>query len=394
MLHFHSYSTRMVNTRRGVLECLESALGDDMDKASLLMWHASIGHDFQDLLDACREHAPNARVVAASSCGVVGKEGVSESMKDMALMAVEGSEFAVAQCDGLNGTNARQKCAEMARALLEQDANVNMVYFLGSGIDTANDQCILGLEEVLGQEVTIFGATSSDNMKGRVNFQAVDDTVMEHGAFIVGFSDPTLKVETQATHGFVAVGEPLVVTKSSGHLIHEFDGKPAWEAYTDRLGLTPDSQPEHTIPIGALGERLSPEKAKEYGNDHILRAVTSRQGTDLVYATTVEEGTELYLTVRDEPLIFSEMDRIVDEIKTRMAGQQAVAVFHADCLARGRLLFNRVIKEELVGKMQFPFSEGGVCPPWLGMYGFGEFARLGGDNEYHNYTTALYVLYR
>jgi hypothetical protein len=28
------------------------------------------------------------------------------------------------------------------------------------------------------------------------------------------------------------------------------------------------------------------------------------------------------------------------------------------------------------------------------MYGFGEFARLGGRNEYHNYTTAIYALYR
>jgi hypothetical protein len=28
------------------------------------------------------------------------------------------------------------------------------------------------------------------------------------------------------------------------------------------------------------------------------------------------------------------------------------------------------------------------------MYGFGEFARLGGRNAYHNYTTALYALYR
>jgi hypothetical protein len=44
--------------------------------------------------------------------------------------------------------------------------------------------------------------------------------------------------------------------------------------------------------------------------------------------------------------------------------------------------------------MQYPFYVNGECPPWLGMYGFGEFARLGGENAYHNYTTALYVIYR
>ena len=54
----------------------------------------------------------------------------------------------------------------------------------------------------------------------------------------------------------------------------------------------------------------------------------------------------------------------------------------------------KIIKEELVSRMQNPFYTNGVCPPWLGMYGFGEFARLGGENTYHNYTTALYVIYR
>jgi len=52
------------------------------------------------------------------------------------------------------------------------------------------------------------------------------------------------------------------------------------------------------------------------------------------------------------------------------------------------------MKEELVNVMQTPFYVNGECPPWLGMYGFGEIARLGGNNEYHNYTTALYVIYR
>jgi hypothetical protein len=394
MLNFSSYSTRMVNTKRGVLECLESTLGADFSKADLLIWHASLGHDFQELVAAASEYAPQARIVATSCCGVVGREGVSESMKDMALMAVEGKEFAIASCDGLSGRNAFEKCTDMARSLQAQDPNINMVYFLGSGIDTANDQCIRAFESVLGEEVTIFGATSSDNMKGVVNYQSVDDKVMEHGAYAVGFSDPTLKMETQATHGFVAVGEPLVVTKAEGHIIREFNGKPAWEEFTRRLGLEPSVNCGDTIPIGALAEKLSPEQAKEYGNDHILRVVTSRDGNDMHYSTEIAEGTPMWLTKRDEPLIFSEMERMVGEIRARMNGRSPVAVFHADCLARGRFLFDRIIKEELVGKMQFPFFENGTCPPWLGMYGFGEFARLGNQNEYHNYTTALYVMYR
>ncbi len=394
MLQFYSASARIVNTKRAVMECLEAAMGNNYADSNLIVLHASIGHNFQEMIDQAKEMAPNAKIVAASCCGVVGKEGVSESMKDMALMAVKGNEFAVAHTNNIFGHNSYEKSLEIAKSLKQQQPGINMIYFLASGIDIDNDKCIAALEEVFGPEVTIFGATSSDNMKGFISYQAADDTVFEHGAYAVGFSDKTLSVDTQATHGFVAVGEPMIVTKSSGNVIHELNGKPAWEEYTTRLGLSADVNCGDTIPIGALGEELSAELAKEYGNKHILRVVTKHDGNDMHYATTCAEGTKLWLTTRDEDLIFSEMDRIVKEFTSRNAGKTPVAVFHADCLARGRFLFNRIIKEELVNRMQFPFFVNGECPPWLGMYGFGEFARLGGKNTYHNYTTALYVIYR
>ena len=394
MLSFHSSSARIVNTQRGVAELMEVALGDNVSDCDLLIFHASIGHNFQDMVDEAHKLAPRARIVATSCCGVIGREGVSESTKDMALMAVKGDEFVLAHCDGIYGHNSYEKTLKMAEEMKKSGKPVNMIYFLASGIDIANDLCIAAFEKVFGPEVTIFGATSADNMKGVVSFQAVDTTVTEHGAYAIGFADPTLTIDTQATHGFVAIGEPLVVTKATGHIIHEFNGKPAWEEYTNRLGLSPSATCGDTIPVGALGERLSPELAKEYGNNHLLRVVTKREGNDMFYATTIKEGTELWLTTRDEKLIFDEMNRMSNDMKERSNGRKAVAVFHADCLARGRFLFNRIMKEELVSVMQPPFYVNGECPPWLGMYGFGEIARLGGNNEYHNYTTALYVIYR
>jgi hypothetical protein len=394
MLQFFSGSARVINTRRAVTECMEIALGDQYADVSLIVLHASIGHNFPDMVDQVHELAPQARILAASCCGVVGREGVSESMKDMALMAVKGREFAVASTDGIFGHNTYEKTLEMARQLQKEQPGINMVFTMASGIDIDNNASIRAIEEVFGPSVTIFGATSSDNMRGVVSYQAVDRNVYEHGAFLIGFADPTLKVDTQATHGFLAVGEPLVVTRSSGHIIHELNGQPAWQEYTRRLGLTPEATCGDTIPVGALGEALSDELAAEYGNRHILRVVTHREGDAMYYATDCPEGTKLWLTTRDEDLIFREMDRIVATIRQRIHEAQPVAVFHADCLARGRFLFNRIIKDELVSKMQYPLYSNGSCPPWLGMYGFGEFARLGGKNVYHNYTSALYVLYR
>lgn len=396
MLQFFSASTRMVNSRRAIAECLEAALGENDTDCDLVVIHASLGHDYQTLLAETRRLAPSARVVGSSCCGIVGREGVSESMNDVAIMAVRGApEIAVAAVDGIYGHNSYEKSAELAAQLKAANSGINMVYFLASGIDIADDRCIAGIESVLGPEVTVFGATSADNMKGIASFQMVDDRVYEHAAYAVGFADPSLEVVTQATHGFVAVGEPLVVTRSEDNRIIELNGRPAWAEYTRRLALPETATCGETIPIGALAERLSPELAAEYGNDHILRVVTKHDpdGT-MHYATTCPEGTRLWLTVRDEKRIFDDMDRMMGQMLKRIGGRELVAVFHADCLARGRFLFNRVMKEELVGRMQFPLARDGQVPPWLGMYGFGEFARLGGANEYHNYTTAIYALCR
>ena len=396
MITFHSASVRMVNSRRAMAECLEVALGSDSTDCDVLVIAASMGHDHQALVDEARRLAPSARILGSSCCGVVGREGVSESMHDVAIMAMRGAdELAVASVPEISGTDSRERGAELARQLAEQRPDLNMVLFLASGIDIADDACIAGLESVLGSEVTVFGATSSDNMKGITSYQMVDGTVHEHAAWALGFSDPTLSVITQATHGFLAVGDPMTVTSCEGNLIRELDGRPAWSEYTRRLALPESATCGDTIPVGALAEELAPDEAAEYGNDHILRVVTKRDPDGAMhYATTVTEGTKLWLTVRDEERIFSDMDRMMGSIVSRIGGRDVAAVFHADCLARGRFLFDRVMKEELVGRMQYPLTHEGTVPPWFGMYGFGEFARLGGRNEYHNYTTALYVLVR
>lgn len=395
MLKFSSASARVINSRRAVAECFEIMGGSPGWDCDLLMIHASVGHNFRDLVSEARRLAPKARIVGASCCGVIGREGVSETMRDVAVMAVTGPEVAAVHVNGVFGHNCLERIQELAERIRQSLPGVNMVYFLASGIDIANDSCIQAIEAVLGPEISIFGATSADNMRGIASFQIFDEEVFEHSAWLVGFADPGLKVITAASHGFVAVGEPMVVTKADGHRIIELDGRPAWEVYTERLGIGKDASCGDTIPIGALAERLEEPLADEYGNPHILRVVTSRdEAGSMMYATTIHEGTPLWLTVRDEERIFADMDRMTSRIVNQARGAHPEAVFHADCLARGRHMFNKILKEELVSRMQAPFAAAGEIPPWIGMYGFGEFARLGGLNQYHNYTSALYVLYR
>jgi small ligand-binding sensory domain FIST len=105
------------------------------------------------------------------------------------------------------------------------------------------------------------------------------------------------------------------------------------------------------------------------------------------------EGTRLWLTKRDEKGIFAGTGRMVERIAQRCRGRTMLAVLQSDCNSRGRMLFNRVLKEEIESRIQGPLCRDADVP-WLGMYGGGELCPLGGRNRIHAFTSALYVLLR
>ncbi|GHT37982.1 hypothetical protein FACS189427_11720 [Planctomycetales bacterium] len=397
MLDFYSASVRSVNSERAANECVEVAFSNGIpDNVRTVLFNATLGHKLDKLAAAFNKLLPNVPLYGASGCAVTGREGIGESMYDIGIMAVCGpeEELADASVSGIYGTNSYEKALELAQDLKKQNGNINCIYLLCSGIDIDNTLVLKAFDNVFGQEVTIFGGTSSDNMRGVFSFQYHGNTIGEHDAFAVGFADPTLHNITRATHGFVAYGQPLVATKTEGYRILEFNGRGAWSEFTSRLSKPPESACADTIPIGALAEELPEEFVEEYGNKHILRVITKRDGEIIYYPVTAYDGMKVWVTVRDEDLIFSEQRRSLEYMASHIGSEKIAAVFQTDCLARGRFLFNRVIKDEIIGMMQSAFAQNGEIPPWLGNYGFGEYTRLGGVNTFHNYSTALLALYR
>lgn len=398
MLSFTSASNGTVDTVQAVEEAIRAAsAGRSTADCRVVAFHMTMGHDDAVVLGAVRKLCPTARIVGCTCAGVIGREGANESMRALALMMVWGpaEEVGMTVAEHVDGSNSLEQAAKLARDLVAQRGQPRFVMYLASGIDIDCDRSVEGIESVLGPNVTIFGGTSADNMKGIASFQFVDDKVHEHAAVLIGFFDPTLEVYTQGSHGFVPSGVEMTVTRATGNRVHELDGEPAWRVFTRNLGLPATAQPGDTIPPGAVGVKLSPRVAAEYGDSHLLRVITRTlpDGTFLM-PVTCEKGTRLALMRRDEERIFRNLDVMMKQFQGDVAGRKVVAVFHADCGARGRLTLDRVSKTEIVRAMQTPLMQGGQCPPWLGMYGFGELARLLGKNTFHNYTTALYVISR
>ncbi len=397
MLNFFSGSSSAVNTNSAVRECLDNAFGEGGGgDCNLLIIHTTMGHNFAQMAAAAREACPDAEIVGCTASGIIGREGVNEAMRAMAMMAITGDEVAVAVVDGLTGANSVDIGEEAARQLRQHKDGINIIYVLTAGLDLAGDRVIEGIENVFGPEVPIFGATSADHGKAKGTFQFHGDKVFEQSIVLVGFADPSLEVIMGVHHGSVPLeGMTFEVTKSEDNRIIELDGEPAWPSLMSRLGLAPETEPGEVISISGLGIELGPEDQKDYDNPQILRAPikVSDDHQSFFLPATCPEGTKVVLMQRDEQYIFAGVDRLMDKMVGQLNGRRPLAVFHADCMARGRRMFNRVLKDEIIAKLQYPLS-GDEVVPWLGIYGFSEYCRFGGKNQFHSYTSALCPILR
>ena len=120
---------------------------------------------------------------------------------------------------------------------------------------------------------------------------------------------------------------------------------------------------------------LDPELHEEYGSRYIINGAMPREDGSIQCTQKCNVGTKLWLTRRSEPRIHDGVERVMVRILDRCGGRRPVAVFHADCAARGKLLFNRIMKEEIISQMQFPLCRG-ESMPCLGIYGGSEYTPM------------------
>jgi hypothetical protein len=398
MLEFHSGSSNAVNSNSAIHECIDNAFGDgDKSACKLLVIHSTVGHNFKQMSEGAKLACPNSEVIGCTGSGVIGREGVSEAMRAMAVMAITGDELTVAAIDGLDGHNSAELAEQVAGEIKSKNPDINMVYILSAGLNLSGDKVIEGVEKIFGSDMPIFGATAADNGKAKGTFQFHDLDVMENGLIMVGFSDQGLEVISGVHHGSIPVeGAIYEVTKSEDNQVIELNGKPAWPTLLERLGLAAETtEPSDALPITGLGEELTEDEKAAYCNSQILRVPikVSEDHQSFYLPTSVSEGTKYQLMQRDEQYIFEGVDRLMERMQDKLAGRRPVAVFHADCMARGRHMFNRVLKDEIIAKMQYPLC-GDEIVPWLGVYGFSEYSRIGGKTHFHSYTTSLFPIVR
>jgi hypothetical protein len=396
MLNFYSCYSKAVNPEKAIKESITKTASDEIIEPDLIVLHSTLGYDLPKLLSAIKRAHPKVEIVGCTGSGVISNGWVSESMRAMAAIVIAGNEFVTASISGVTVENSESLAQQCAEKLITKCDDVNMLMVFAPGIEVNAEGIISGVESVFGKEVPILGGTSGFSGKTPKTPVFFGEEELEQAIVMVGFFDPGLEVIQSSHHGYLPQKDfEFTVTKTEGNRVDELNGEAAWPTLMNSFSFPVDTSALDLIPILALGTALNEPEKEEYDNECILRAplLVDENRKSFIMPAPVQQGIKLISCQRNEDYLFEGMKRLGGRLLGQLEGREPVAIFQIDCMARGRLTMGKIEKDEIIKILQNAVM-GDSTIPWLGDYGFGEFAKLCNVNRFHNYTTSLSMIVR
>jgi hypothetical protein len=375
--------------RDAAKQALENA---DLEKPDFVFMFASVGYDQRSLLRAVREATGGAPLSGCSGEGTISGDAADESTFSVVVMVIASDELrwrnGLATGLGADSRAAGQMVAQTLSSDLGADAVGLFVFPDGTTVNF--DHFFAGLEGNLpsDQFLPIWGGGAGDNLALVQTYQYCDDEVVSDGvayALLSGEAQPASTIGI----GYIPIGGERTVTRSRGNVIYEIDGKPALEVLQEYLPdrALADDWGRYVTTFGLCFRAPSYIKDEEY----IFRGINSVNKADgsVSLQTEVQEGTSVWMSSRDKETITTGLDRMADQIKEELGGNQPKLVFHFDCCSRGKVMLRD--QEKLQILRQFRQAVGPEVP-WAGFYTYGEIGPVGKHNCYHTYTAVVLAL--
>ena len=187
-------------------------------------------------------------------------------------------------------------------------------------------------------------------------------------------------------HGWRRVGEPMLVTGSSGTQVHTIDDEPALDVYLRRLEAPVQAwtDPEtftrfaSTHPLG-LARRRSEVVRFVAGADFATRS--------LICIAEVPQGGLAWFMEGDVESVLTATDDACREALAGLGGAAPRGLLAFDCVARRGVLGDAGVRREVD---RIADTVGGA--PVAGFFTYGEIARTRGVSGFHNQTLVVLAL--
>ena len=354
------------------------------DDAKLLVVFCSDTYDLDALARGIADTAPGVPLIGCTTAGEIATASAGDAT--VVVFALGGDGFSVSTALATDTAEDPRHAGERAAACLRavEDRAHRVLVLLSDGLAGGQQEVVRGAYNVAGANVPLVGGCAGDQLKMVRTFQLFDGQVFQNavvGAAIA--SDAPLGIGIY--HGWNKVGEPVVVTGSTGTRVQTLNHEPALDVYLDRLGA----------PEAAYHD---PAAFTEFGLTHPL-GVDRRSGTEvrlvvdanfedrsLGFIADIAEGGMAWFMEGDAGTVMDATDVACESALAALNGAAPIGVLAFDCVARRGVIGDGGMHDEVER-----IARHAACDV-AGFYSYGEIARTHGINGFHNQTLVVLAL--
>lgn len=325
----------------------------------------------------------NIDYLGCTTAGEFTDRTIADESIAMLLLDMDPEHYCIVHAE-----SGSQTTREIAKSIGQIGAECfkNPAYIVFSGgIRTDGDQIVLGIEDAIGSDQTVFGALAGDNfsLTGTYIFDAEGES--DNGLSAIVLNQDRISVQGIATSGWKPVGTIRTVTKSEGNVVYTIDDEPALDMVMKFMGVPEDIDHRTDIMIDIGAEY--PLHIKREEGPSVLRAplFANKENRSFVCAGSVPQGSKVRFSL---PPDFDIIDTVVEECKKvrDLDLPEADATLLFSCAAR-KLSLGPLVESEIQGVQ----NVWGV--PMAGSFCYGEIGAVrGGKHEFHNNTCSIVAL--
>jgi hypothetical protein len=370
------------DARTAGAEAATTALQGGPDPRLVIVF-ATDSYDGAELLAGIRAHAPpSTPLIGCSTAGEIASSGPGEA--GVVVAALGGSGFQVATSHATKASSdLRAAGSSVAAALSDVEGQPHRVLLLlADGLAGDQQEIVRGAYVVAGGAIPLVGGCAGDDLRMVATRQYFGDAVLTNAVVAAAIgSDAPFGIGVR--HGWRRLGEPMLVSASSGNRVELLDDRPALDVYLERLNAPAEA---HTDPAAFthFAQTHPLGLARRAGEEHV-RFVSGAdfERREVLCIAEVPQGGLTWLMEGDATSVLEATDAACSEAIDALAGRRPIGMLTFDCIARKSVLGVGVADE--VARVA---AHAGTAPV-AGFYTYGEIARTHGISGFHNQTLVV-----
>lgn len=366
---------------QGPFEIADSFLGDKADLVFYFGQREKI--ECGSVYESLKKTYPNSIILGGSTCGEIFSQDVFD--ESIISVAIDFEKTSIKHTSAFvqDFPNSFDLGIHIANTLKSDD--LRGVFILSDGLMVNGSLLVHGMEKALGKNIPILGGLAGDGENFKTTLVGINKTPSSGQVGAIGFYGDHIHLCHGSAGGWDPHGPERTITKSTGNILYEIDGKPATDFYRKHLGRLADDQKNALFyPFS-----LWPGDQKETA---FIRSVITLNEEDksITFTGDIPEGYTAQLMRGLVPKLLDGAYDAGKQVQESLPDKESVAIL-ISCMGR-RLVLGHHTYDEISS-----VSEALNHPKChqIGFYSYGEISPRRATNipELHNQTMTIASFY-